>query len=65
MTIQMTTEFEDALSRIAAGRNVLIARDVASTSRKAKKVREFGKPIIAQSQFEDWWHHGPFLDTKA
>ncbi|MDY5152846.1 PIF1-like helicase [Actinobaculum suis] len=44
--------------------DVLVARDLASTSGKAKKAREFGKPIIEQSQFEDWWNNGPFLSAE-
>lgn len=35
--------------------DVLVARDIASMSRKAQNAREFGKPIIAQSDFEDWY----------
>lgn len=35
--------------------DVLVALDVASMSRKAQNAREFGKPIIAQADFEEWY----------
>lgn len=41
--------------------DVLIAGDPASMSRKAQNAREYGKPIISQVDFEDWYEHGPFL----
>ncbi|HAM43753.1 MAG TPA: hypothetical protein DCM67_01840, partial [Propionibacteriaceae bacterium] len=33
---------------------VLVAADVCSISGKARKAREFGKPIFAISQFLEW-----------
>ena len=45
--------------------DVLVARDVASMSRKAQAAREFGKPIISQEDFEYWYEHGPFLEASA
>lgn len=38
--------------------DVLIAGDPASMSRKAQNAREFGKPIISQADFEDWYLNG-------
>ncbi|MDY5785403.1 AAA family ATPase [Corynebacterium sp.] len=35
--------------------DVLVAGDVASMSRKAQAAREFGKPIVAQDDFERWY----------
>lgn len=40
--------------------DVLIAGDPASMSRKAQNAREYGKPIISQADFEEWYDHGPF-----
>ncbi|GAA1475081.1 AAA family ATPase [Corynebacterium felinum] len=39
--------------------DVLVARDPASMSRKAKNAREFGKPIVAQEDFEQWYECSP------
>lgn len=35
--------------------DVLVAGDPASMSRKAQAAREFGKPIVEQSEFERWY----------
>lgn len=35
--------------------DVLVALDVASMSTKARKAREYGKPIISQEAFEGWY----------
>lgn len=35
--------------------DVLVARDVASMSTKARKAREYDKPIISQEAFEEWY----------
>lgn len=37
--------------------DVVVAADIASMSRKAQAAREFGKPIIAQEDFEDWYYN--------
>lgn len=44
--------------------DVLIAKDPGSMSGKAKKAREYGKPIIAATDFESWFSDGPFLDVR-
>lgn len=68
---------DERLERICAERNleykkavsksrcdVLVALDPASMSRKAQSAREFGKPIISQSDFEHWYEHGPFTGAS-
>lgn len=45
--------------------DVLVAGDPASMSRKAQNAREFGKPIISQADFEDWYRYGPVLTTPV
>lgn len=44
--------------------DVLVAADPASMSGKAQNAREYGKPIISQDDFEDWYHNGPFLNAS-
>lgn len=39
--------------------DVLVAADVCSASGKARKAREFGKPILAISEFLEWAAHRP------
>ncbi|MHA2788200.1 AAA family ATPase [Corynebacterium sp. S7] len=38
--------------------DVLVALDPASMSRKAQNAREYGKPIVAQADFEEWYENG-------
>ncbi|WP_245533815.1 PIF1 family DEAD/DEAH box helicase [Corynebacterium lubricantis] len=38
--------------------DVLVALDPASMSRKAQNAREYGKPIVAQADFEQWYENG-------
>src|SRR5699024_3512959 len=45
--------------------DVLAAHDPATQSRKAKNAREFGKPIISQDDFEDWYNNGPATDAAT
>lgn len=52
-------EYKTSVSKTRC--DVLIAGDPASMSRKAQNAREYGKPIISQADFEDWYEHGPFL----
>ena len=56
-------EYKKGMSKTRC--DVLVARDVASMSRKAQAAREFGKPIISQADFEYWYEHGPFLEAPA
>lgn len=56
-------EYKKAMSKTRC--DVLVARDIASMSRKAQAAREFGKPIISQEDFEYWYEHGPFLEAPA
>ena len=56
-------EYKKGMSKTRC--DVLVARDVASMSRKAQAAREFGKPIISQEDFEYWYEHGPFLEKSA
>ncbi|MDK8660298.1 MULTISPECIES: AAA family ATPase [unclassified Corynebacterium] len=56
-------EYKKGMSKTRC--DVLVARDVASMSRKAQAAREFGKPIISQDDFEYWYEHGPFLEAPA
>lgn len=56
-------EYKKGMSKTRC--EVLVARDVASMSRKAQAAREFGKPIISQADFEYWYEHGPFLEAPA
>ncbi|MEY8578018.1 AAA family ATPase [Corynebacteriaceae bacterium 6-324] len=51
-------EYKTAVSRTRC--DVLVAHDPASQSRKAQNAREFGKPIISQDDFEDWYNNVPF-----
>ncbi|MDN6350072.1 MAG: AAA family ATPase [Yaniella sp.] len=44
--------------------DVLVAHDPASQSSKAQKARAYGKPIISQEEFENWYYNGPFLVEK-
>ena len=37
--------------------DVLVALDPASMSRKAQNAREYGKPIVSQADFEDWYEN--------
>ena len=46
-------EYKTSVSKTKC--DVLIADDPASMSRKAQNAREFGKPIISQSDFENWY----------
>ena len=48
-------EYKTAVSRTRC--DVLVAHDPASQSRKAQNAREFGKPIISQDGFEDWYNN--------
>lgn len=50
-------EYKTAVSRTRC--DVLVAHDPASQSRKAQNAREFGKPIISQDDFEDWYNNVP------
>lgn len=54
-------EYKTAVSRSKC--DLLVAGDPASMSRKAQNAREYGKPIISQADFEDWYHNGPFLSA--
>ncbi|OFN34253.1 AAA family ATPase [Corynebacterium sp. HMSC072A04] len=56
-------EYKKGMSKTRC--DLLVARDVASMSRKAQAAREFGKPIISQEDFEYWYEHGPFLEAPA
>lgn len=56
-------EYKKGMSKTRC--DVLVARDVSSMSRKAQAAREYGKPIISQADFEDWYEHGPFLEAPA
>lgn len=56
-------EYKTGVSRTRC--DVLVAHDPASQSRKAQNARDFGKPIITQDDFEDWYHKGPFLSTAS
>lgn len=51
-------EYKKRLSRTKC--DLLVAADVASTSRKAQAARDWGKPIISLSAFEHWYENGPF-----
>ncbi|AZA12394.1 AAA family ATPase [Corynebacterium gerontici] len=68
---------EDQLRALLAERNleyrtgvsktkcdVLIAGDVASMSNKAKRAREYGKPIISVEEFEQWYINGFQLPAR-
>ncbi|WP_459588053.1 ATP-dependent DNA helicase [Corynebacterium camporealensis] len=46
-------EYKKAVSKSRC--DVLVAGDISSMSRKAQNARAFGKPIIAQEDFENWW----------
>lgn len=50
--VQCSLEYKANISRTKC--DVLIAADTASTSRKAKSAREWGKPIISLEAFEQW-----------
>lgn len=52
-------EYKTGVSRTRC--DVLVAFDPASMSTKAKKARDYGLPIIAQEEFENWYNNGPFL----
>ena len=56
-------EYKTAVSRTRC--DVLVAHDPASQSRKAQNAREFGKPIISQDDFEDWYNNGPDADAST
>ncbi|MGP5722539.1 AAA family ATPase [Corynebacterium casei] len=56
-------EYKTAVSRTRC--DVLVAHDPASQSRKAQNAREFGKPIISQDDFEDWYNNGPATDATT
>lgn len=44
---------------------VLVAHDPAPQSRRAQNAREFGKPIISQDDFKDWYNNGPATDAST
>lgn len=56
-------EYKTGVSRTRC--DVLVAHDPASQSRKAQNAREFGKPIISQGDFEDWYNNGPATDSST
>ncbi|NME90378.1 AAA family ATPase [Corynebacterium stationis] len=56
-------EYKTTVSRTRC--DVLVAHDPASQSRKAQNAREFGKPIISQDDFEDWYNNGPATDSST
>ena len=56
-------EYKTGVSRTRC--DVLVAYDPASQSRKAQNAREFGKPIINQDDFEDWYNNGPEGDAST
>src|SRR5699024_7506001 len=56
-------EYKTGVSRTRC--DVLVAHDPASQSRKAQNAREFGKPIISQDDFEDWYNNGPEGDAST
>lgn len=45
--------------------DVLVALDPASMSRKAQNAREYGKPIVAQADFEHWYENAVPADLHA
>ncbi|MGP5605631.1 AAA family ATPase [Corynebacterium casei] len=49
-------EYKTSVSKTRC--DVLVAHDPASQSRKAQNAREYGKPIISQDDFEDWYNNG-------
>lgn len=56
---QRDLKWKSSVSRTQC--DILVAHDPSTMSRKAQAAREYGHPIVALDDFEEWYQTGPFL----